>query len=390
MRIAVVELEEHPECLYSFCKIFTDTREEVVTIYCNQKVFRELKGEVFLSRFEWIVKPDEVSIHEFLQTQKDSIDSHDVLIFNTVQKNFLAYCGHEFKPKTILRIHNVHTFFKRWGNMQLQFTPYFLWKDFSYIVRVLILQRDWNRMDSLVKEVDYVTFPDETIEGYALDNQLVSRDKVFKSIPLGCSSNEYKKEESTEAFHITVSGAIDPRRRDYFFLADVWEDLLKELKRPVKLTFLGKPISYYGQQVLQRFKAMENDLFHLQAFEERVPQSLFNEVMKETDLMLAPIILHTRYKIYKERYGYTKISGGAGDVVRYGKAAIFPSDYPFNELLKQVVDRYDSAAHLKELLLAHIHGEVKNRTTAIQCMQQAYTPEILQSAIVENLKKIID
>ena len=109
--------------------------------------------------------------------------------------------------------------------------------------------------------------------------------------------------------------------------------------------------------------------------------------MRNTDLLVSPIILDTRYKIYREKYGFTKISGVEADVIRYGVPAIIPSKYPLEENLRHLIDGYDSLESLSDLLLKYINGDLLNqRRNDFRQVTELYRPEKVREKLIMFLR----
>ncbi len=395
MKIIVIELEGHAECLYSFCKIF-EQHQPKITVLSNQAVFEELKNELAIEQnFFWHVKNNTQNNLAFLETHLNTINQQDVVLLNTAQKQVNQYPIHKFKPPIILRIHNVHTFLARWQHLSWPTDFYALWKDFSYVIRELFLQQEWKKVQKFLQHIHFFTFPNHTIEQYVLDHQLLPTSKVFPAIPLACHLPSFQvnndNHNSNTSRHFVVLGTVDRRRKDYQFLLAVWKQLLPQINHSIKLTLLGKPKGPYGQKILQVFQllAQKHPHFTFQSYQERVVQTEFNKVMQAADVLLAPILLETRYKIYQEQYGYSKISGSLSDVIRYAKPAIFPSAYPIPKEFEAVIDTYTTPEELLSLILNYIHNKeyLKQKQLLLHQQLLPYAPQNLQKAIVKNLKK---
>jgi len=387
MKIAVIELEGHAECLYSFCKIFEDYTPKI-TIFGTQAIYNELQNAINVAAFEWILQPAEQAIKTFLATQTPLLNQYDVVLLNTVQKQLHQYYTQAIRPPKILRIHNTNTFLNRWSNIRFSASPYALWKDFSYVIRELLLQGEWQQVKKMIQWVDLLTFPTATIEQYALKNSTLAQQKYFPSIPLSCSSFDFIKTTPTNIRYLTITGTIDERRKDYELVVQVFKELLPNIQQPLYLTLLGKPKGPYGQRIINQLHNLSQtyELFQLRTYQKRVPQHEFNTVMQQTDLLLAPIRLNTRYKIYHEQYGYTKISGSESDVIRYGKAAIFPADYPIENEMKTLVKTYGSMQDLSLLLLKFVNNPEAFQTKEAQYYLEKQSPKQLQKQILQHFQ----
>jgi hypothetical protein len=62
-------------------------------------------------------------------------------------------------------------------------------------------------------------------------------------------------------------------------------------------------------------------------FSERVSQADFEDWMQKTDVLWCPIQQKTTFFSQEEIYGKTKMTGNLGDAIKFGKQAVFPSNY---------------------------------------------------------------
>ena len=389
MKIGIIELETHGECLYSFCKIFENAGHEI-NIYVKDRIFNELKDETFVGQYHWQLRGAQESAQAFLQQQRASINANDIVFIATVDQVFRAFSTFDFRPPTVLRIHNVNAWFQRNGNLRFKFTPYFLFKDFSYLIRIALLGRDGHHIRNIVRKTDYLTFPTPSLERNALLKSALPPEKIGPVIPLAVFDPSFVKAPHEGSLTITVPGAIDERRRDYPMLLRVWRAIAGEFRKPVQLIFLGEKRGKFAQKTAAAFEKLQDENFRFTSFDRRVAQTEFNRILSQTDVLFSPILLDTRYKIYHEKYGYTKIAAIESDMIRYGKPAILPSAYPISGPLREVILQYNSAAQLKELLLDIVNRPVIAKITRrIPEIMQVFSADRERAEIVEFFNKAI-
>jgi len=388
MKIAIIELDYHSEVLYSLCKIFEDS-EHQLSIFTKKEIFNEFENLNIVEKFNWYIKDSRLWNKSFLDEHISLMNKHDVIIFNTAASSFYFYSKLNFIPPIILRIHNVNAYFNRLKSVQPHFSLYYVYKDLSHIVRRELFCRDFYYLKKFMKKVDYFTFPDEKIQEYALKKGFVKKHQIAPSIPLAVYDPEFYKKEITDRIFITIPGTIDQRRRDYHIVLEAIKRILPLINRPIQFTLLGRPIGFYGKKIISKFERLTSNKFIFKYFKNRIKQEEFNQVMKETDFIIAPIVLNTRYTIYREVYGLTKISGSISDIIRYAKPGIFPMEYPINNTLQPIIDQYDSVEKLSELLISYINGDrlvVKNNI--IPNILQEYSSEALRNKVEHFLYKI--
>jgi len=386
MKIAVIELDTHSECLYSFCKIFAGS-EHHLTIYTKMSIHNEITGESFMKQFDWQIKPQKLSKAKYLRQINDSLNTHDIIFISTVESCYRTYANLDYGALTVLRIHNANTWLNRWKSISISFSPYILYKDLSYFIRIAIYGLDWLHTKKLVERINFITLPNKTIQQYVEKHGLVDPEKIAPCFPLAVYDNSNTNDKNKDVVRITVPGAVDQRRRDYQLLLSAWKQIIPKLEKRVELSLLGKTKGGYGKRIVHAFQDLQSDKFKFRSYLNRLQQLEFNDVMRNSDLLVSPIILDTRYKIYREKYGFTKISGIETDVIRHGIPAIIPSGYPLDENLKQLIDGYDSVEGLSRLLLEYINGDLLDqRKSSVRQVTEFYKPVKVREKLIRFLK----
>ena len=76
--------------------------------------------------------------------------------------------------------------------------------------------------------------------------------------------------------------------------------------------------------------------------------------MSVSDFLILPLKPESKNHIYKERLGFSKISGGINDMIRHGTPALIPDYYPIDLNLEKMILRF-SGDQLSEILLHWIN-----------------------------------
>jgi hypothetical protein len=249
MKIAIIELDTHSECLYSFCKIFAGS-EHHLTIYTKMSIQKEIAGESFMKQFDWQIKPEKTSKSKYLKHINAALNEHDVIFISTVESCYRTYANLAYRALTILRIHNVNTWLNRWKSFSISFSPYILYKDLSYFIRIAIFGLDWLYTKRLLERIDFITLPNETIRSYVEKSGLKDSGKIAPSFPLAVYDNSTARDKNEDVVRITVPGAVDQRRRDYELLLSAWKLIIPKLEKRVELSLLGKTKGGYGKKIV--------------------------------------------------------------------------------------------------------------------------------------------
>ena len=385
-KIAIVELDYHVECLNSLCKIFLDSPIEVV-FYTKKEIYKELLQDEKFNKYTWRFPKKGQSLKEFITESIPEINLCDVVFFDTLASNFKQFSKIKFRPLSFLRIHNANAYLSPWRNLKFGFTPYFIFKDLSHIIRETILKLDWYYRKKCVNNFDYLCFPDQAIIDHLNQHNMLASFRTSSPIPLTINDEKFINNEKSDVYYFTVPGTIDERRKDYLILFNAFRKMLQSLDRKVVLTFAGVPKGAYGRNVISKFRELKSDNFEFHFFTKRIPQSVFNSVMQKTDCIIAPIVSKTKYTIYLEEYGKTKISGNVSDIIQYGKLGVLPSSYPINKNLETAILQYDSEEQLSVLMSEIVSKRRRAKKEVFKEYSSDSVYKIILDAFSVELKK---
>ncbi len=358
MEVAVLELDYHPEVLRDTCRILDGVASaiNVLTTYgiwkkadtypqgipSNVRLALQQKGQIEAA---------------FLAQYRPLVDEADVLLINTVASNYRLLARQNWRPKTILRIHNTHAFFgKGLPSYRPRWSRFYLWKDLSHLVRNTLGRMDWKYRKRLLQKIDYFAFPNAFMAGYAQQQYGVDPQRAI-ALPLSYASAPPAPPEG-EPVTITVVGRVDPRVRDYELLAEAFRRALPQIRHSVELVLLGDSSSPYGRRMVGHWEALEGDNFSVRTFERFVPQETFQRYTRQTDFFVLPIKIETRYTIYREWYGYTKMSGAVNDMLKYGRPMLLSKAYPLPGDLQPMTATFEDARQLARQLVKWVNEQV--------------------------------
>ena len=127
----------------------------------------------------------------------------------------------------------------------------------------------------------------------------------------------------------------------------------------------------------------------METYEAFVPQIEFERVLHETDFLLIPALEKTRYTLYTESYGRTKISGNVYDMIRYGKPAILPAHYALDPDVATMTGRYQGVDGLAAELSAWVDGDaLLPRHAAVEKAVARFRPEAVKKIICAILTQL--
>lgn len=360
-KIILIEFDYHPEVLRNTIEILNESCLEV-SIFTTVEIWHKVgfKKENIPSNFK-VFPCINKDIKKHLKNHLQKINSADCILYNTAASRFNTYLGLDFKPKQIMRVHNANANFNDLKRSYSPiFTPFFMWKDTSHLLRKFIVEVDHHRMKKFIKQMDAFAFASDELRNYALRTFKLKEDECI-TLPLVYTSyktmrTDQQKQKSRKIV-LTVIGKIDPRNRNYKEIIKSFELVAQEaklLKRSVELVFLGSAKTKFGKDIIKQVSQLSNEYATLKFFDDFVNEKDFQMEIERTDFFIIPTHKKTRYTIYTEWYGKTKISGAINDVIKYQKPAFISSHYPIDKSLSNVLIPYsnamDLANHIKNMM----------------------------------------
>ncbi len=356
MVIAFIELEYHLLDFDSFCKVF-EKSELNITLYVTEKIHFTFKNQPYAERYKWVVKQNNKSVSNFLEENFDSINNADWIYYNTIASNYKTYNRFQFKGKTILRIHNAHTYLQPLKHWYIIPTFFNLFKAGSYFVREFIGELDFYYLPKVVNKMNYYCFADENVKNYVLENKITTKEKIFPTIPGSVFNGEFKPFEIRERIRICIPGIIDERKKNYAPVIEALKLISSKLTEPIEIVLLGKPVGRYAEWVIEEFNKLQTPHILITSFTGFVEQSKFNELMFGSHLLITPTLESTVFRTYKEIYGKTKASGSVGEMVKYGVPNLFPDYIYFDKEMGRIIDRYSTSQELANQILKFVNDK---------------------------------
>ncbi|WP_421762846.1 hypothetical protein [Ekhidna sp.] len=350
MRVLLIELDYHPEVVQGICNQLADSHVEL-GLATRKNIYQQISFERPLQNL--FILDKEKSILSFFNNHEILNKAWDLILFTTAQTHFSELNRLKFQAPLAVIVHNIHAYFDR-SKIKLRWSPFFLWKDFSYLVRILLLKRELYFRKRFLDRVDHFLFPSQFMLDYAKSNySRFSRQFCDKPISWVTTKSIQKKEK--DYFGITVIGTIDRRRRDYDVIAKLIQSLQSKSVPSIKITLAGKPYGSYGKRVVKKLKSLETNHIQVVTFDRFISDEKLQELVAYTDVLVAPIVEETRHHIWTEYYGETKISGNINNAMEYGIRSLIPSFYPVDEKLKEVLVPYSDQQDLNEKIIEFIN-----------------------------------
>ena len=326
----IIELEEHAEVLGRFLGQFNLNRWEIQVLVLKS-VFDELSEHQ--EQIHWHIVEDDVDAKACLTGHREAMQTSSLVVLMSGQRHVRAYAQFDFPAPLLFCVHNVNFSLNR-GNMYVgldnviefqKACTYFL---LSGLLRRELFFRRW----AVQKPGVYVTSIGSLLTP-ALESAVGSRrvgpalyDERTGKHPTQSGDKRFNK---GKVFRVVVPGMVDVKRKDFQIVFEALERVAQEAgKKEIELVLLGANKSIRGRILIWRFeKRLKAKGVSLVQFKNRVSSLEFDQGLASADLIIAPIKLGIRYKLWREIYGQTKLSGAEFDALKVSVPVLIPSSY---------------------------------------------------------------
>ena len=354
IEIGILEIRRHIPVLYTFMKI-CKMRNTNVTVFTTKELLERLESyDIKKENFSFITKENNESYHSYLKRiERICDDKIDLLFVNTIHEtiwDLLCYITFNPRSKTILVVHHANA----WLKPKLVF-------DFMHILRTI----DTNLSSILISKFIFPRF-DAINVIYRPVRDYILKDIDFEKevFTLPTSVFEEKtftiRQKDDKLLKIVVPGLIQKHRKNFAHIIPVFENLSKRFKENIELYILGLPVGRYGKLIYERFKKMQEAGCKIVMFDSFVPDRIFDKILLEGDIILAPIRIKTRADSdIEEEYGKTVGSGVVYNAILYAKPVIVPSEFNMLKELKSSTIKYENPVELEKQIEELITNPVK-------------------------------
>lgn len=361
VRLAFLELGTHENNLYIFSKIAT-TGDNDVTVFTTESIAESVRTELGAeaSDISWIEKSDDESLRSYLRRVEKYCEQIDVLLVQPLYGGFpklFTYASFNPPCKRALTIFNT----RRWLSASYSFRRWPV-----YNLNIALRRRIVDKFHALVVEyppiADHVT---STIEVdspvYTLSPTLFEGDQC---IPDG-------------RIRFTVPGHIEPDRRDYDFVLDVFADLFEQFDKEIELQLLGTPKGEYGDRILDRCDEFADAGHNVVTYREWIPLEEFESGLRRSHFLLCPLRRTVAKGPVEEIYGTTKGSGNVSDAIRTATPLIVPAHFAVADGMADATVTYDNRDDLRDSLETLVCDRDRRTTLYDRALEtaRAYTRE---------------
>ena len=358
LQLLIVEFDYHAEVLSTICPTLADYFH--ITLFTTPKIWRKVHFAQECDVNVALLRPGE-NLKQFFSRQSNTLNGIDIIYFNTLEKRFQFFASRQWRQPIILRVHNVNATFNPWRSIDFGcVNPLrILW----HVLRKGIIGSAWRDRKKMLDKADCLMLPSDGVMKYCFEHSLIPRSEKIANFCLPFSvpkvANKFGDafiEKSRSELVIAVAGTVDPERKDYSILLGAIQGAKKRLSKKIVLHFIGAVKGSEGRKIIDQFVALEDHQFEFHYSLKHVPEQKMSEIMSQVDFFIAPILLATKFKIHREYYGKTKVSGIENDMVNFCKATLITQGYSLPGYLSDGAEMFNGAQELEDKIIAWSQG----------------------------------
>jgi glycosyltransferase involved in cell wall biosynthesis len=386
IEIGILEIRRHIPILYSFSKI-SKTKNTNVTIFTTKELLLQL--EAYLKdteNYNIVLKKDDESTFSFLKrVEKICNEKIDLLFVNTIHDivfDLIYYVNFRPKSKMIVIVHHANAWLK----------PRLILK-INHLLRTI----DTNMSSILISKFILPRFNAINVIYAPIKNYIEKNTNYQKEIfTLPTSIFEENERMITNQregkIRLVIPGIIQEHRRDYKMMITIFENLFERFNDRLILSVPGLPVGQYGKSIYETFMSMKNSGFDVLIFDHYVPDETLDEILKNSDVILAPIRINSRAdNEIEEQYGITVGSGIVFDAIKYAKPIVVPSEFNMLEELRSSTLKYSDSKELEQIIEEMISNPEKLEHLKKEALANSrkFSLEKLQKYFEENILKLV-
>jgi hypothetical protein len=230
-----------------------------------------------------------------------------------------------------------------------------------------------------------------------IQNQTSWERPVYTFPPIVRDTHFSNETSNDGSLHITIPGIVMSYTRDYDMIISLLKNMLPQYCNKLEVEFLGGPGKYNGKQIIKDIKNLSQSDYKITYYEEWLDKGLFDERLREADVVLNPIKVTKPTPVYKrmlgkrhEVRGTTQGSGVIFDAIRHGLPLILPAAFELDSMIKQFTVTYEDESQLQSILTELIRTKRLSklqRQSRVESMKYSVTNQ--KNRLMEKIKLII-
>lgn len=351
-KVALIELYEHSEVLRAAYELITPYTREICI--CTRKAIKQdlVNAGLGTNTTTWHTASTTLGYQDkFPVKWLDDLQTCEWIFFLTINRPFSSFSSFPFWGKTILLIHNTHTFLSPWKYVA------WTWKAKLEVVPRLFrfyAAGDYHHLKKILSRCSVWAFPSNMVLQYVISNKWIPSGQRTLTLPLhlGRALSNSVVDRESNTITICIPGTIKENGRNYDLVWQALRDILPQVRSKLKLYLLGRPKGKYGRQIHKQFQHLQrkNDHFSVETYQETISQEVFDAILQQADFLILPLTRQKRYDAFSENVGVSSISGAINDMLRFRIPSIVPDFYPREEHWDNLVDCYSNQGELTRLL----------------------------------------
>lgn len=377
MKVGIVELAFHNEVLRSYINILKDITNDIVC-FTNQFCLDQTYDHQEDPNIDWRIKKGETN-NQYFENNQTQISQCDTIIIITLDDDLDFFSEYHWPTKTILLVHDYFSFFEPKqinysGTLEEKARAAKSWLQFK-------TKSEKTKTQMLIANMTKLAVPSTSVMSFIEDRQ--TSPKLTEVLDFAIPNTTTNLSDHSKTV-ISIPGNVIPKSRDYNSVLGALKQIMSKMDE-VEFVILGQAKTSYGRKIIHELEKLQNEQFSLRYYKSFIPQREFDEQIRRSHFLLLPISKIMRYRHFKEKNGFTCVSGNINDMLYFGKPAIIPSFYPLDNEHEQIVERYQDVDHLAQVLLQWTN-EGKYR-----CYAQRVEPvqEESRQLVIERFKKAL-
>ncbi|MCU0354277.1 MAG: hypothetical protein MUD08_11155 [Cytophagales bacterium] len=309
----------------------------------------------------------------------------DRLHINTVSRDYGAFADVDWQGAVYLSVHNTEQWFdnglrNRFGLFRHQLAEAWREKRFGKIWQKTVLfakdfgrQRDRERLLRKLMRIDYkMLVYSEAHQAYISRFVPEARVLVF---PFALHTHLPDRSSANKRLRICIPGTVSSARRDYDGFFRLLEKSASNWTEKITVDLLGY-IPKDEVNIRTRIGHLRKIGFDLLAYDNFIDTSRYDALLSQADLILGN--LKVQLNPY-QRYGSTKETGVIFNIIKSGKPALLPGDYPVDRDLAAAVRFFGDYTELQKAVSQFLSDRSLLESMKHQAKKAvlAYTPENL-------------
>jgi len=381
-QIAIVELESHNEVLRAYLLVLLELD---YTIFCMTTVFnyKQLGDLQERDTIQFILKESKETYEHYFLEHERKLAECEVAIVTTLPLRDVFFSSYQFPCKSIFVVHKYHTYFTPTKHIKLESI-----KDVGRFIKGKIARYTLTYQKA-ISNFSGIVMPSKMSYEYAKKEDMHGENKLLGSLDFAV--NEYvSKPQSHDLLQVIIPGTIGLKSRDYTPVIKALRGLQDRLDSNVQVHLLGRPQGSYGTDIINKCKALENKYLTFCFYNDFIHQDKFDQIMHSADFLILPIAEYMKFDIYKEKNGFSCVSGNINDMVKYGLPSILPSYYPLDKRLEKTVERYKDGDELQQILGKWIKHKKYNmiKVDALDVFN-FYSPSVMSRKFGRVLEQLV-